>query len=216
MGLPRLNEGYTATSGAQLLRAELTAEAIRLARKLPWLTPATARWPGSRDFCCGPDARRQARTAPDGSLVPLSEQDRTLWNTKAIAEGVALVTDTLSRGPIGPYQLQAAIAAVHDEAPTAEVIDWPQMLALYTVLERVAPNPTVTLNRAMAVAKVQGPAAGWPSSTPSRPTRASRPPTTSCSCEPTCWRWPATTTRRTSATKRRPDAQPANPRRATS
>jgi RNA polymerase sigma factor (sigma-70 family) len=154
------NEGYTATSGAQLVRAELTAEAIRLARELHRLVPGDGEVAGLLGLLLLTDARRQARTAPDGSLVPLSEQDRTLWNTKAIAEGVALVTDTLSRGPIGPYQLQAAIAAVHDEAPTAEVTDWPQILALYTVLERVAPNPTVTLNRAVAVAKVQGPAAG--------------------------------------------------------
>ena len=154
------NEGYTATSGAQLVRAELTAEAIRLARELHRLVPGDGEVAGLLGLLLLTDARRQARTAPDGSLVPLSEQDRTLWNTKAIAEGAALVTDTLSRGPIGPYQLQAAIAAVHDEAPTAEVTDWPQILALYTVLERVAPNPTVTLNRAVAVAKVQGPAAG--------------------------------------------------------
>ena len=154
------NEGYTATSGAQLVRAELTAEAIRLARELHRLVPGDGEVAGLLGLLLLTDARRQARTAPDGSLVPLSEQDRTLWNTKAIAEGVALVTDTLSRGPIGPYQVQAAIAAVHDEAPTAEVTDWPQILALYTVLERVAPNPMVTLNRAVAVAKVQGPAAG--------------------------------------------------------
>ncbi|HEY7070412.1 MAG TPA: DUF6596 domain-containing protein [Acidimicrobiales bacterium] len=154
------NEGYTATSGARLVRAELTAEAIRLARELHRLVPGDGEVAGLLGLLLLTDARRQARTAPDGSLVPLSEQDRTLWNTEAIAEGVTLVTDTLSKGPIGPYQLQAAIAAVHDEAPTAELTDWPQILALYTVLERVAPNPTVTLNRAVAVAKVQGPAAG--------------------------------------------------------
>ncbi|MEU8638139.1 DUF6596 domain-containing protein [Amycolatopsis sp. NPDC048633] len=154
------NEGYTATSGARLVRAELTAEAIRLARELHRLVPGDGEVAGLLGLLLLTDARRQARTAPDGSLVPLSEQDRTLWNAGAIAEGVALVTDTLSRGPIGPYQLQAAIAAVHDEAPTADVTDWPQILALYTVLERVAPNPTVTLNRAVAVAKVHGPAAG--------------------------------------------------------
>jgi predicted RNA polymerase sigma factor len=154
------NEGYTATSGARLVRAELTAEAIRLARELHRLVPGDGEVAGLLGLLLLTDARRRARTAPDGSLVPLSEQDRTLWNAEAIAEGVALVTDTLSRGPIGPYQLQAAIAAVHDEAPTAEVTDWPQILALYTVLERVAPNPTVTLNRAVAVAEVRGPAAG--------------------------------------------------------
>jgi RNA polymerase sigma factor (sigma-70 family) len=154
------NEGYTATSGAQLVRAELTAEAIRLARELHRLVPGDGEVAGLLALLLLTDARRQARTAADGSLVPLSEQDRTLWNAEAIGEGVALVTDALSRGPIGPYQLQAAIAAVHDEAVTAEVTDWPQILALYTLLERVAPNPTVTLNRAVAVAKVQGPAAG--------------------------------------------------------
>jgi RNA polymerase sigma factor (sigma-70 family) len=154
------NEGYTATSGAQLVRAELTAEAIRLARELHRLFPGDGEVAGLLGLLLLTDARREARTAPDGSLVPLSEQDRTLWNTGAVAEGVALVTGALSRGPIGPYQLQAAIAAVHDEAPTAEATDWPQILALYTVLERVAPNPTVTLNRAVAVAEVHGPAAG--------------------------------------------------------
>ena len=104
------------------------------------------------------DARRPARTARDGSLVPLSEQDRSLWDAEAIAEGVALVTRALSNGPLGPYQLQAAIAAVHDEAPTAEATDSAQILALYTLLECVAPNPMATLNRALAM--VQGPAAG--------------------------------------------------------
>ncbi|RSM43764.1 RNA polymerase subunit sigma-24 [Amycolatopsis balhimycina DSM 5908] len=154
------NEGYTATSGTRLVRAELTAEAIRLARELHRLVPREGEVAGLLALLLLTDARRRARTAPDGSLVPLSEQDRTLWHTDAIAEGVALVTDTLARGPVGPYQLQAAIAAVHDEAPTAEVTDWPQILALYTVLERVAPNPAVTLNRAVAVAEVHGPAAG--------------------------------------------------------
>ncbi|MFJ9779221.1 RNA polymerase sigma factor [Amycolatopsis sp. NPDC101161] len=154
------NEGYTATAGARLVRAELTAEAIRLARELHRLVPGDGEVAGLLALLLLTEARRAARTAPDGALVPLSEQDRTLWDTEAIAEGVALVTDTLPRGPVGPYQLQAAIAAVHDEAPTADVTDWPQILALYTVLERVAPNPTVTLNRAVAVAEVHGPAAG--------------------------------------------------------
>ena len=154
------NEGYTATSGTRLVRAELTAEAIRLARDLHRLVPGDGEVAGLLGLLLLTDARRRARTAPDGSLVPLSEQDRTLWDTEAIAEGVALVTAALASGPIGPYQLQAAIAAVHDEAPTADVTDWPQILALYTVLERVAPNPAVTLNRAVAVAEVHGPAAG--------------------------------------------------------
>ena len=154
------NEGYTATSGTRLVRAELTAEAIRLARELHRLVPGDGEAAGLLALLLLTDARRRARTAPDGSLVPLGEQDRTLWDTEAIAEGVALVTGALSSGPVGPYQLQAAIAAVHDEAPTAEATDWPQILALYTVLERVAPNPAVTLNRAVAVAEVRGPAAG--------------------------------------------------------
>ncbi|MDX3193816.1 sigma factor-like helix-turn-helix DNA-binding protein [Streptomyces sp. MN03-5084-2B] len=154
------NEGYTATSGTRLVRAELTAEAIRLARELHRLVPGDGEVAGLLALLLLTDARRPARTAPDGSLVPLAEQDRTLWDAEAIAEGVALVTGALSRGPVGPYQLQAAIAAVHDEAPTADVTDWPQILALYTVLERVAPNPAVTLNRAVAVAEVHGPAAG--------------------------------------------------------
>jgi predicted RNA polymerase sigma factor len=154
------NEGYTATSGAQLVRTGLTAEALRLAHELHRLVPGDGEVAGLLGLLLLTDARRPARTAADGSLVPLGEQDRTLWDADAIAEGVALVTDALSRGPIGPYQLQAAIAAVHDEAPTADVTDWPQILALYTVLERVAPNPTVTLNRAVAVAEVRGPAAG--------------------------------------------------------
>jgi predicted RNA polymerase sigma factor len=154
------NEGYTATSGAQLVRAELTAEAVRLARELRRLVPDDGEVAGLLALLLLTDARRRARTAADGSLVPLRDQDRTLWDSDAIAEGVALVTDTLSRGPIGPYQLQAAIAAVHDEAPIAGATDWSQILALYTLLERVAPNPTVTLNRAVAVAEVRGPAAG--------------------------------------------------------
>lgn len=154
------NEGYTATSGTRLVRAELTAEAIRLARELHRLVPGDGEVAGLLALLLLTDARRPARTAPDGSLVPLSEQDRTRWDAEAIAEGVTLVTGALARGPVGPYQLQAAIAAVHDEASTAGATDWPQILALYTVLERVAPNPAVTLNRAVALAEVRGPAAG--------------------------------------------------------
>ncbi len=154
------NEGYTATSGTRLVRAELAAEAIRLARELRRLVPGDGEVAGLLALLVLTDARRPARTAPDGSLVPLSEQDRTLWDADAIAEGVALVAAALPSGPVGPYQLQAAIAAVHDEAPAAEATDWPQILALYTLLERVAPNPAVTLNRAVAVAEVHGPAAG--------------------------------------------------------
>jgi predicted RNA polymerase sigma factor len=106
------------------------------------------------------DARRPARTRPDGSLVPLAEQDRSTWDRQRIAEGGALITAALSRGPVGPYQLQAAIAAIHGEAEHMDATDWPQILALYELLEQVAPNPMVTLNRAVAVAMVHGPTAG--------------------------------------------------------
>jgi predicted RNA polymerase sigma factor len=106
------------------------------------------------------DARRAARTEADGSIVPLAEQRRDLWNSAQIEEGVALLTRTLGRAPIGPYQLQAAIAAVHDEARTEKETDWPQILALYGVLEQVSPGPVVTLNRAVALAMVHGPRAG--------------------------------------------------------
>src|SRR5206468_1480883 len=106
------------------------------------------------------EARRPARTRPDGALIPLAEQDRALWNREHIREGVALITDTLARARLGSYQLQAAIAAVHDEAPRAQDTDWPQILALYGLLERMTNNPMVTLNRAIAAAMVDGPAAG--------------------------------------------------------
>jgi RNA polymerase sigma factor (sigma-70 family) len=151
------NEGYTATSGPHLHRTELTGEAIRLTRVVRQLLPEDGEVAGLLALMLLTDARRPARTRPDGSLVPLEEQDRTRWDRAAIKEGVALVTDALARAPIGPYQLQAAIAAVHDEAPTAAETDWRQILALYDLLERLAPNPMVTLNRAVAVAMVRGP-----------------------------------------------------------
>ena len=154
------NEGYAATSGAAVQRADLTAEAIRLARMLHGLVPAEGEAAGLLALMLLTDARRPARTTEDGSIVPLDEQQRELWNTTQIEEGVALLTRTLGTVPIGPYQLQAAIAAVHDEAPTAKETDWPQILALYEVLELVSPGPVVTLNRAVAVAMVHGPRAG--------------------------------------------------------
>jgi RNA polymerase sigma factor (sigma-70 family) len=154
------NEGYTATSGRDLHRADLTAEAIRLTRELRRLLPEDGEVAGLLALMLLTEARWPARTRPDGSLVPLMEQDRTRWNRELIAEGVALVTYALSRTPLGPYQLQAAIAAIHAEAPRAEDTDWPQILALYELLERSAPNPMVTLNRAVAVAMVDGPEAG--------------------------------------------------------
>jgi RNA polymerase sigma factor (sigma-70 family) len=154
------NEGYAATSGASLQRVELTAEAIRLARMVHRLLPDDAEVAGLLALMLLTDARRVARTGPDGALIPMAEQDRSLWDPDAIAEGVALVTDALARGPVGPYQLQAAIAAIHDEAPDAEATDWPQIVALYELLLRIADNPVVRLNHAVGVAMVRGPGAG--------------------------------------------------------
>jgi RNA polymerase sigma factor (sigma-70 family) len=154
------NEGYATTTGPGVTRADLTTEAIRLTRLLHRLMPADGEVAGLLALMLLTDARRAARANEDGSLVPLAEQRRELWNATQIAEGVSLVTGTLGSTPVGPYQLQAAIAAIHDEAPTAEATDWPQILALYEVLERVSPGPVVTLNRAVAVAMVHGPRAG--------------------------------------------------------
>jgi RNA polymerase sigma factor (sigma-70 family) len=154
------NEGYTATSGPDLQRPDLTAEAIRLTRELHRLLPSDGEVAGLLALMLLTDARRPARTRADGTLVPLAEQDRSLWIGPSIDEGVALLTRALASTPVGPYQLQAAIAAVHAEAQRASDTDWPQILALYELLERVAPNPMVTLNRAVAAAMVRGPAAG--------------------------------------------------------
>ncbi len=154
------NEGYTTSSGPTAHRTDLTAEAIRLTRLLLLLAPAEGEVAGLLALMLLTDARRAARTDADGWLIPLDEQRRDLWNAAQISEGVALLTRTLGTAPIGPYQLQAAIAAVHDEAPSAQDTDWPQILALYGVLERVSPGPIVTLNRAVAVAMVHGPRAG--------------------------------------------------------
>jgi RNA polymerase sigma factor (sigma-70 family) len=154
------NEGYTTTSGPELHRSELTGEAIRLTRAVHRLLPDDGEVAGLLALMLLTDARRPARTRPDGALVPLAEQDRGRWNREYIREGVALITDTLARAPIGPYQLQAAIAAVHAEAPRSEDTDWPQIVALYELLERISPNPMVSLNHAVAVAEVRGPRAG--------------------------------------------------------
>jgi RNA polymerase sigma factor (sigma-70 family) len=154
------NEGYASTSGPDLIRVDLTAEAVRLARAVHRLLPGDGEVAGLLALMLLTEARRPARTGPDGALVPLDEQDRSRWDAGAIAEGVELITGALSTAPLGPYQLQAAIAAVHDEAARAEDTDWPQILALYDLLARIAPNPTVTLNRSVAVAMVRGPRAG--------------------------------------------------------
>ena len=154
------NEGYVSTSGPSLHRAELSAEAIRLTRVVHRLMPDDVEVTGLLALMVLTDARRPARTAPDGALIPMAEQDRTRWNSGDIAEGVALISGALPRGTPGPYQLQAAIAAIHDEAPTAEAADWPQIVALYELLMRLSDNPVVALNHAVAVAMVHGPAAG--------------------------------------------------------
>jgi RNA polymerase sigma factor (sigma-70 family) len=154
------NEGYTATSGPDLQRRELTGEAIRLTRAVHQLLPDDGEVAGLLALMLLTDARRAARARPDGGLVPLAEQDRLRWDGASIAEGVALVSDALARTTIGPYQLQAAIAAVHAESPSAEETDWPQILALYELLERMASNPMVTLNHAVAVGMVHGPQSG--------------------------------------------------------
>ena len=154
------NEGYAATSGPRLQRNELSAEAIRLARVVHRLLPDDAEVAGLLALMLLTDARRPARTGPDGSLIPMAEQDRSLWNAESIAEGVALITDALARGPTGPYQLQAAIAAIHDEAPSADATDWRQIMRLYELLMRTSDNPVVALNHAVAVAMVRGPREG--------------------------------------------------------
>jgi RNA polymerase sigma factor (sigma-70 family) len=154
------NEGYASSFGPDLQRSELADEAIRLARMVHQLLPADAEVAGLLALLLLTDARRRARSGPDGDLIPLDEQDRSLWDAAAIAEGVALISAALPRGAVGPYQLQAAIAAIHDEAPRAEDTDWPQILALYSLLERMLDNPMVMLSRAIALAMVHGPQAG--------------------------------------------------------
>jgi RNA polymerase sigma factor (sigma-70 family) len=154
------NEGYTATSGLNLHRADLAREAIRLTRAVRRLLPEEGAVTGLLALMLLTDARRAARTDPHGELLPLDEQDRTRWDRQAIAEGTALVEEALSQGPAGAYQLQAAIAALHDEAARADDTDWPQILALYDVLVSRAPDPMAELGRAVAVAMVHGPQAG--------------------------------------------------------
>jgi predicted RNA polymerase sigma factor len=154
------NEGYTTSSGDDLQRTDLTAEAIRLARMLHAQLPDDGEVTGLLALMLLTDARRDERTRADGALVPLDEQDRSRWDRALIAEGVELLSGVLGRAPLGPYQLQAAIAAVHDEAPSAADTDWAEILELYELLDRIAPNPMATLNRVVAVAEVHGPDAG--------------------------------------------------------
>ncbi|GAA1618410.1 sigma factor-like helix-turn-helix DNA-binding protein [Kribbella alba] len=154
------NEGYTASSGTNLHSAELTTEAIRLVRGVRRLLPDDGEVAGLLALMLLTDARRPARTDAEGALIPLADQDRSLWNKDAIEEGEALVSDALARTQLGPYQVQAAIAAVHDTAERAEETDWPQIVALYQVLEQISDNPMVTLNHAVAVAMATGPKEG--------------------------------------------------------
>jgi RNA polymerase sigma factor (sigma-70 family) len=153
-------EGHAATSGGSLYRVELSTEAIRLTRLVHQLVPADAEVSGLLALMLLTDARRHARTTANGELVPLADQDRALWDADKIAEGVALITAALPRGTAGPYQLQAAIAAIHDEAPSAAETDWPQIKALYEVLLQISNNPVIALNHAVAVAMADGPISG--------------------------------------------------------
>ncbi|MFE4370839.1 RNA polymerase sigma factor [Streptomyces sp. NPDC056835] len=154
------NEGYATSEGPDLQRVELSREAIRLTRAAHELLPDDSEVAGLLALMLLTHARSAARTGPAGELIPLAEQDRGLWDARAIDEGTALLTATLPRGPLGPYQVQAAVAAVHDEAATVEETDWPQILALYGVLEQLSAGPVVSLNRAVAVAMVRGADAG--------------------------------------------------------
>ncbi|PYC84371.1 RNA polymerase subunit sigma-24 [Streptomyces tateyamensis] len=154
------NEGYASSEGSELRRVELSREAIRLTRAVHGLLPADPEVAGLLALMLLTEARGPARTGADGELVPLAAQDRGRWDRAMIEEGVALVTAALPRGPVGPYQVQAAIAAVHDEAATAGETDWPQILALYGVLAQLSDNPLILLEQAVATAMVRGPAAG--------------------------------------------------------
>jgi RNA polymerase sigma factor (sigma-70 family) len=154
------NEGYTASEGEQLQRADLAGEAIRLARVVYAKLLEDAEIAGLLALMLLTDARRAGRSGPQNEVIPLDKQDRSLWNRTQIAEGVEMISVALTRGVVGPYQLQAAIAAVHDEAATASDTDWPQILALYSLLKRMVDNPMVTLNHAVAVAMVHGPGEG--------------------------------------------------------
>jgi RNA polymerase sigma factor (sigma-70 family) len=154
------NEGYVSSIGSHLQRLDLAHEAIRLTRSMKHLLSEDTEVTGLLALMLLTDARRAARTGPNEELIPLDKQDRSLWDRAEISEGVALLTTALSKGSVGLYQLQAAIAAVHDEAKRSEDTDWPQILALYELLRRVAPSPLVTLNHAIAAAMVHGPAKG--------------------------------------------------------
>ena len=154
------NEGYASSTGPELHRTDLSEEAIRLGRMVQRMLPDDPEAAGLLALMLLIDARRPARTDANGDLVPLAQQDRTLWDRGRIAEGTALLDRAIGSGRVGEYQIQAAIAAIHDRTPRAEETDWPQILALYGLLEQMTGNPVVTLNRAVAAAMADGPAAG--------------------------------------------------------
>jgi RNA polymerase sigma factor (sigma-70 family) len=154
------SEGYLASAGPELARVDLSNEAIRLARLLHRASPDEPEVVGLLALLLLTDARREARTGAAGELIPLDEQDRSRWSREAILEGSTLINEVFAKGAVGSYQLQAAIASLHDEAASTETTDWPQILALYDALLRIGPNPMATLNRAIALAMVEGPRAG--------------------------------------------------------
>jgi RNA polymerase sigma factor (sigma-70 family) len=154
------NEGYTTSSGPDLARSDLSGEAIRLARATHAAAPDEPEVTGLLALMLLTDARRLARSGPGGELVPLAEQDRSRWDRRLITEGTVLITEALRRGHLGEYQIQASIAAVHDQAPSHAGTDWPQILTLYGLLESMTGNPMARLNRAVAAAMAQGPEAG--------------------------------------------------------
>ena len=154
------NEGYASSSGHELQRVDLSDEAIRLATMVQRQLPDDPEVVGLLALMLLIDARRPARTNADGDLIPLAEQDRTLWDRRLIGQGTALLDGAVARGRVGEYQLQAAIAAIHDHAPSAADTDWPQILSLYGLLERMTGNPIVTLNRAVAAGMAESPSAG--------------------------------------------------------
>ena len=168
--------------GTTLIRVDLAEEAIRLARTLHASLPEDSELTGLLALMLLTHARHRARSGPDGALIPMSEQDRSLWDRDAISEGVGLITAALPRGLTGPYQLQAAIAAVHDEAPSTETTDWPQIVALYRVLLRLDNNPVAALNHAVAVSMDQGPEPASNCSDNWRPTRGSTATAASMRC----------------------------------
>ena len=208
------NEGYTASGGERLVRTDLAGEGIRLTRLLRVLLPGDAETAGLLALMLLTDARRDARTAPGGILVPLAEQDRAKWDRPLIAEGTALAEQTLaSTKALGPYQIQAAIAAVHDEAASVEDTDWAEVLALYQLLDRVSPGPMVSLGRAVAIAMVRGPQAGLAATGELACRWAGTTGTTRSAA--TCTRWPVTARRPPRTTARPRSTPPTFPRSAT-